>query len=121
MNEVILISGAVEYQINLDPTVWIFDERKIPLKERFPGIDDWGMHLAPFLEHAKPKKEATHVIIVQANGQQTQITLEQAKQAILRFTREGKPIRPDGPALLYFGDGSNVQNPLGSLTEFKVI
>lgn len=121
MNEVILISGAVEYQINLDPTVWIFDERKISLSEHFPGIEDWGMYLAPFLEHAKPKKEATHVIVFQASGQQTTLTLEQAKQAILRFTREGKPIRPDGPALLYLGDGSNAQSPLGSLTQFKVI
>ena len=94
----------MEYQINLDPTVWIFDERKIPLKERFPGIDDWGMHLA--FEHAKPKKEATHVIIVQANGQQTQITLEQAKQAILRFIRRENHC-PDRP-LLYFTSAMEV-------------
>ena len=121
MIDVILITGAVNYQINLDPSVWIFDDRKIALSEHFPDIEDWGIQLAPFLEHAEPEAGATHVIVHQRNGQQTTLTLEQAKTTILRFTHQGKPIRSDGPAWLYLADGSNVNDPLRSLKEFQVI
>ena len=37
MEIIIPIKGAVTYQLTLDPTVWIFDDRKLDLKTYFPG------------------------------------------------------------------------------------
>lgn len=39
MSDVILIKGAVTYSITLDPSVWIFDERKIDLHS-FIDLDE---------------------------------------------------------------------------------
>jgi hypothetical protein len=121
MNEVILITGAVRFQINLDPTIWIVDERKIPMEEYFPGVEGYGMKLSIFLEHAEPDPDATHVICHQSDGNQIKITLEEARSGILRFTRDGKPIRPDGPALLYLQKGSLAGQPIGYLTKLEVV
>jgi hypothetical protein len=41
-------------------------------------------------------------------------------QAVLRFSRDGKAIRPDGPAHLYLRDGRNAANPIHSLRELEV-
>ncbi|TFE03619.1 peptidyl-prolyl cis-trans isomerase [Jeotgalibacillus sp. R-1-5s-1] len=35
MSDIIPLSGAVKFQLTLDPGVWIFDERKIDLKTYF--------------------------------------------------------------------------------------
>ncbi|GAB6935377.1 hypothetical protein JCM14720_12980 [Calditerricola yamamurae] len=35
MADVIVIKGNVRYTITLDPTVWIFDDRKVPMAEAF--------------------------------------------------------------------------------------
>jgi hypothetical protein len=121
MNDVILITGAVAYQINLDPTVWIFDDRKAEMGKWFPGVEGWGMQLGPFLENAQPDPKATHVICHQSTGEKVTISMDQARSAILRFSRDGKPIRPDGPALLYLADGSNVDQPIGYLTRLEVV
>lgn len=39
MAEVIMITGAVTHRITIDPSVWIFDERKIDLS-KFTGDED---------------------------------------------------------------------------------
>jgi hypothetical protein len=121
MNDVILITGAVTYQINLDPTVWIFDDRKIEMDKWIPGVEGWGMHLGPFLEKAQPDPKATKVICHQSTGEKVVLSIDQARSAILRFSRDGKPIRPDGPALLYLADGSNSSQPIGYLTRLEVV
>lgn len=37
MEFIIPITGAVKFNITLDPTVWIFDDRRIDLDEFFEG------------------------------------------------------------------------------------
>lgn len=37
MSDVILIKGAVTYPITIDPSVWVFDERKFDLQEYDPN------------------------------------------------------------------------------------
>ena len=37
MEFIIPVKGAVKFNITLDPTVWIFDDRKIDLDEFFSG------------------------------------------------------------------------------------
>jgi len=39
METIIPIKGAVTYQLTLDPTVWIFDDRKLDLKTYFTSQD----------------------------------------------------------------------------------
>jgi hypothetical protein len=144
MSDVIVFKGAVSFPITLDPSVWIFDDRKIDLrtykgeadqagstqtdylkgtgaqwdKEMMEGATppserrslveerkalegDYGMRLAPFIENAKPHPDATHVIIHRHGGDIITLTLQQAKQAILQFSKNGKPIRENGPVHLY--------------------
>lgn len=35
MNDVVQLTGNVNYELTIDPTVWIFDDRKIKLEECF--------------------------------------------------------------------------------------
>lgn len=39
MSDVILMTGNISYKITLDPSVWIFDDRKIDLS-RYTGVED---------------------------------------------------------------------------------
>lgn len=145
MSDVIVIKGAVQFSITLDPTVWIFDERKINLdtyvemdtntggkdsayiqgtgsqwdKELREGAPlpteqrsladekkvldggNYGMKLGPFLDNASPLQDAKHVVFIYGEGQTITVPLEEAKEAILQFAKDGKPIGAEGPALLY--------------------
>ena len=38
MAEVILINGKVAYSITLDPSIWIFDDRKFKMEDFFAGV-----------------------------------------------------------------------------------
>ncbi|PTM59914.1 hypothetical protein [Desmospora activa] len=120
MNDVILISGNVTFQINLDPTIWIFDDRRFDMQERFTGVDGLGMELAPFLEHARPNPDASRVVLHRREGSPVLLSIEQAMSAVLQFSRNGKPIRPDGPALLYLADGSNQNHPIGHIERMEI-
>ena len=42
MDYIILIKGKVKYQITLDPTVWIFDERKKELDDILEGKESFA-------------------------------------------------------------------------------
>jgi hypothetical protein len=63
---------------------------------------DYGMRLAPFIENAQPLPEASHVRLHRKEGEPILIPLEKAKTAILQFSKDGKPIRENGPVHLYF-------------------
>lgn len=40
MSDIIQFSGNIQYKITLDPTVWIFDDRKLELDKAFKLMDD---------------------------------------------------------------------------------
>ena len=40
MENIILLSGKVKYSITLDPTVWIFDDRKVDLSTYFSATNE---------------------------------------------------------------------------------
>ncbi|QKG85208.1 hypothetical protein GXN76_12485 [Kroppenstedtia pulmonis] len=120
MSDIILIHGKVKHQVNLDPTLWIFDDRRFQMAERFPGIEGLGMELAPFLDNAQPAPGATQGVIHQQNGSQHIFTLEELYRCVLQFARDGKPIHPEGPALLYQQDGSNRNQPLGFIEQIEI-
>ena len=165
MNDILFINGKVRFQITLDPSVWIFDDRKVDLttyftttKEEqseletylkhtsahwdreirdgaaFPPIrksvqkfkkeqlimGTFGIPLDPFLKNAEIADEATHVEIHTTHDTFI-LSLEEAKSAILGFSKNGKPLREDGPVHLYFGDGSNTDNPIRNIRKFIII
>ncbi|MBA4543694.1 MULTISPECIES: hypothetical protein [Thermoactinomyces] len=120
MSSVILITGKVQFKINLDPTIWIIDDRRFSLSDRIPGTEGLAMELAPFLNNAGPAPDATHVILHRSVGEKVILTMEQAQTSFLCFAKENKPIREGGPALLYLADGSNKENPVSHLTELEV-
>lgn len=165
MSEILFINGKVRFSITIDPTVWIFDDRKIDLTTyfdetredsseletylkhtsehwdreirdgaAFPPIQQsvkkykkeqlingtFGIPLHPFLKNAEILEDATHVEIATTDNTIT-LPLETAHKAILSFSKEGKPLREDGPVHLYFHDGSNRQNPIRNIRKFTII
>lgn len=120
MNSVIQITGDVKFTINLDPTIWIFDERQFPLEERLEGVEGLAVELAPFLANAEPSETATKLICRRRRGEDVVISMEEAKKAFLCFAKQNKPIKEGGPALLYLSDGSNKDQPIDYLTHLEV-
>jgi hypothetical protein len=79
----------------------------------------FAMPLAPFLRNAEPLPDAKELTIVTEHDELT-IPLEQAYKAILGFSKDGKPLREDGPVHFYFGDGSNREAPITHVRRFVV-
>jgi hypothetical protein len=112
MREIVPIKGETHYTINLDPSVWIFDQRKIDLtvfietgeeqevKER-ETKGSYAIPFQPFLDNAVPKNHASKVICHLEGGASHTIPLEEAYNALLAFSSNGKPLRDDGPIHLY--------------------
>ncbi|MNG24886.1 hypothetical protein D3C84_1096610 [compost metagenome] len=78
------------------------------------------MPLRPFLQNAEVNEGAYSVEIHTETNVYT-IALQDAMQAILGFSKDGKPLREDGPVHLYFGDGSNFSNPIVQVRKFTVL
>lgn len=165
MSEILFINGKVRFPITIDPSVWIFDDRKVDLTTYFNETRDETSELEAYLKHTsehwdreirdgatfppiqksvkKFKKEqlitgtfgipfhpffknaeiidgATHVEIETLHDTIT-LPLEKVQNAILGFSKDGKPLREDGPVHLYFDDGSNKNNPIRNIRKFTVI
>ncbi|MDG4655796.1 peptidyl-prolyl cis-trans isomerase [Ectobacillus antri] len=79
----------------------------------------FGIPLRPFLEHAMPGTDAQKVLLKTEINTYT-LTMEEAMDAILGFSKEGKPLQ-DGPAHFYFGDGRNKTAPITHIRQLTVI
>ncbi|WP_068792931.1 hypothetical protein [Brevibacillus laterosporus] len=165
MADVIVVKGAVEFPITIDPSVWVFDDRKFELssykeqehlelqetnryirstslhweKEMKEGATppsqrkslveerkvlegDYAIKFAPFLENAKPHPNATTLRIHRDQQDYVDVSLEKSKQIILQFSKDGKPIRDEGPVFLYFPeDLQENKQPLHNITMFEVL
>lgn len=123
IHEIIQIDGAVNYPVTLDPSVWIFDKRKFPIQDLFPQIEEQGdcMYVNTFLPNAEPLPEATHVICHLGGGKMVTLPIEQVSSGIFRFSKNKKALREDGPAWLYFADGSNCNNPVISIKRLELV
>jgi hypothetical protein len=80
----------------------------------------FGIPFGPFLQNAEPFEHAAAVEIHTENNCIT-IPLETAMNAILGFSKDGKPLREDGPIHFYYGDGSNKEEPITKVRKFTVI
>jgi len=164
MNSIILLKGKVDYQITLDPGVWIFDDRKIDLTTYFQQEQEeqneleeytkavskhwereiregaifpptlkterkyekqkvltgtFGIPFKPFLLNAEIQDDATEVKFITEEREIT-VPLSKATNLIFGFSKEGKPLKEDGPIHVYYGDGSNVENPIKKVKEIIV-
>jgi hypothetical protein len=115
--DIVQIKGLVRFTINLDPSVWIFDKRKIDLSTYLSGgqhihvaerevSGSYAISFLPFLQHADPLPTATTIICHRSDGERVKIKLEEAKSAVLGFAHEGKPIKKTGPLHLYLSHNS---------------
>lgn len=164
MNSIILLKGKVDYEITLDPGVWIFDDRKIDLTTYFqqeqvekdeleeytkavskhwereiregavfpPTLKTerkyekikvltgtFGIPFKPFLLNAEVHNNAKAVRFI-TEDQEVTIPISDAYRLIFGFSKEGKPLKNDGPIHVYYGDGSNADNPIKNVKEIIV-
>ncbi|NPC92435.1 peptidyl-prolyl cis-trans isomerase [Bacillus sp. WMMC1349] len=159
--KIITITGNVKHVITLDPSVWIFDDRKFELDHFFSNIRDvqnkpsdleidrerliregtvspptlrsekqyekqklldgtFAIRLEPFLKNAEVADSAVKCLFKMKDEILT-VPFSKAKDAILCFSKNGKPLTEDGPVHVYFTDGSNRNNPIKHLKEIEVI
>lgn len=73
----------------------------------------------PFLGNSEPDPTFTKVI-VETENEQHSFSREEAEEFALGFSIDGKPIKEDGPMYIYFGDGSNIDNPIKNIRAFII-
>jgi hypothetical protein len=97
-------------------------ERRSLVEERKALQGDYGMRLARFIENAKPLPEATHIRIHRSTGEPVVMPIEQAKRAILQFSKDGKPIRENGPVYFYLPEHWKAGlPPIDGITVFEFL
>ncbi|WP_019152933.1 hypothetical protein [Robertmurraya massiliosenegalensis] len=164
MESIVMLSGNVKYTITLDPSVWIFDDRRQDLHTYFHEQQEekdtleeytkevskhWDREIIegavvpptlktekkylkeelltgtfcipfkPFLTNAEVSENAKNLVIETVDGMVT-IPLTVAEKMVLGFSKDGKPLREDGPIHCYYGDGSNYENPIKNVVSFKI-
>jgi hypothetical protein len=92
-------------------------EKKFEKEKVLTGT--FGISLKPFLKNAEPTENASQFIVKTSNGS-VEMPLDKAYEVILGFSNNGKPLRTDGPVYIYYGDGSNQENPIKNVKEFIV-
>jgi hypothetical protein len=121
MQDIILVTGNTAYKITIDPTIWIFDERRFQLEERLEGTQGLAMELEPFIHNAGPAKETTKARIHLRNEEIVELSIADLLSSYVCFAIDNKPIKEGGPALLYLADGSNKENPVSDIREIELV
>ncbi|MGG0720292.1 peptidyl-prolyl cis-trans isomerase [Robertmurraya massiliosenegalensis] len=164
MESIVMLSGNVKYTITLDPSVWIFDDRRKDLhtyfheqQEELDTLEEYTKEVSkhwdreiiegavvpptlktekkylkeelltgtfcipfkPFLKNAEVSENAKTLMIETIDGTVT-IPLTEAEKMVLGFSKDGKPLKEDGPIHCYYGDGSNYENPIKNVVSFRV-
>lgn len=121
MHDIILLTGNVKFKITLDPTIWIFDDRRFELADRLEGTAGLAIEIEPFIRNTEPAEDTKHAVCHLHDGEKISIPLATLFDSYLCFAIDGKPIKDGGPALLYFADGSNKENPINSIKEIELV
>ncbi|PFA68907.1 hypothetical protein CN378_05345 [Bacillus sp. AFS015802] len=79
----------------------------------------FAIPFAPFLKNAEPHSDATSVVIETETGDHT-LDLSQADELLIGFSKDGKPLRENGPVHIYYKDGSNRDQPITNVRAFRV-
>jgi hypothetical protein len=80
----------------------------------------FGIPFKPFLVNAEPEQTAKNVVIEYGENANVSLSLEEAYGLILGFSKDGKPLKEDGPLHVFYQDGSNKENPIKNVTGFTV-
>lgn len=80
----------------------------------------FGIPFRPFLANSEPEVDAEFVVIECGNGE-VKLSLEESYGLILGFSKEGKPLKEDGPLHAYYRDGSNFDHPIKNITGFTIV
>ncbi|MCP3031062.1 hypothetical protein LF817_06860 [Halobacillus sp. A1] len=154
---IVQIQGDVKFPITLDPTVWIFDDRKRSYDEIFnptsvPSPEDkdeelkkqskrfdrevyqqkinppvnrslhrrekerileesFLMPIQPFIHTSEPKSHVESVTLITDSGEH-KLDADRFAEGLFLFSKDGKPLKEDGPVHLYFADKSKEQTPI---------
>lgn len=92
-------------------------EKKFEKEKVLTGT--FGIPFKPFLKNAEPDSNANTLIII-CDDKEVRLSLDQANELILGFSENGKPLLEDGPAYVYYGDGTNRDQPIKKVREFRV-
>lgn len=79
----------------------------------------FGIILKPFLENAEPDEDATTLVIETKSGD-ISVPLDEAYDFILAFSKDGKPLKEDGPVHVLYPDGSNRDRAIKFVRGFRV-
>ncbi|MGF2615504.1 peptidyl-prolyl cis-trans isomerase [Rossellomorea vietnamensis] len=81
----------------------------------------FGIPLAPFLTNAQPEEGAAILLILTGDtNEEVALPLSKSNEIILGFSKDGKPLKEDGPVHIFYKDGSNLQNPIKNVRGIKV-
>nr|WP_263328155.1 peptidyl-prolyl cis-trans isomerase [Neobacillus sp. Marseille-Q6967] len=105
-----IIEGAV-----YPPT--LKTEKKFMKEKVLTGT--FAIPFQPFLQNAEPDETAS-IVVIKCSTEEHEIPFVKAKELILGFSDNGKPLSVDGPIHVYFGDGSNQEQPIKYVKEFIV-
>lgn len=79
-------------------------------------VNTYVMPIDEFIKNAEVKADSTHATLT-TTKEPVEISVEALKSAFLLFSVDGKPVKEDGPVHLYFGDGSNKDNPIKGVSK----
>lgn len=79
----------------------------------------FGIFLKPFLENAEPEADAA-TLVVETESDEYSFPLSEGYNLILAFSKDGKPLREDGPVHILYPDGSNRDHPITEVRAFRV-
>jgi hypothetical protein len=97
------------------------DNKPIPRKDADEILEStYLIEFKPFFQKAEVKEDAASATLVQDNGEETIISLDQLENSYFLFSKNGKPLREDGPVHIYFGDGSNKDEPIKSVKKIVI-
>ncbi|GAK07381.1 hypothetical protein [Geomicrobium sp. JCM 19038] len=147
---ILTLSGESKFTITIDPTVWIFDNRKLDVDQHFNDQSEqdkpeepefgprrwqtnqirtkkealiegsYGMVLKPFIENAEPTDQAKTLVAIRRNGEEYSAPIDVAKEWIAVFSENGQVIKTSGPLHIYYGDGSNRENPITDVVGLRL-
>lgn len=81
----------------------------------------FGIPLDPFLKNAEPDEDAdTLIILTEDPGNEVSLPLAKSSEIIFGFSKDGQPLKDDGPVHVFFKDGSNLDNPIKNVRGIKV-
>lgn len=73
----------------------------------------------PFLTNAEPLENAASLVI-ETETDDYRMDLAQADQILIGFSKDGKPLKENGPVHIYYKDGSNRETPITDVRAFRV-